>query len=78
MKIKNILLSALLIGASYGYSQDVPQTEVPSLVLNAFAQQFNNPNDVEWEMQREHYQVDFEIDRMDHEAWFGLTTLENY
>jgi len=56
-------------------AQQLPQLQVPSLVLNSFQQSFPKPYDVEWEMDGELYKVEFETGWFgpDHDAWFDKT-----
>jgi hypothetical protein len=50
-------------------AQDIPQSQVPSVVLNAFQSKYSNATDVEWEMEGDLYKVEFEIGRYDHDLW---------
>lgn len=50
---------------------DIPASKVPSVVKNAFEQQYNNPVDVEWEKKKRNYEVDFELENVDHAALFN-------
>lgn len=69
-----MLLLSLMFLAQFSYAQDIPQREVPSLVLNSFKQLFPKALDVEWEIRGEDYVVEFEnIFGDDHKAWFNPT-----
>jgi uncharacterized membrane protein YkoI len=50
-------------------AQNVVEGNVPSVVLNSFQKAFPNAVDVEWETTDKAYEVEFDIDRMDHEVW---------
>lgn len=58
--------------ANITFGQDVPQSQVPSVIVNNFQQKFPKALDQEWELEGEHYNVDFEIGllRTDHSAWY--------
>jgi hypothetical protein len=62
----------LLFATRHSFAQDIPQSEVPSLVLNSFQQAFPKAADVDWEMDGDKYKVDFEIGLkgVDHEVWY--------
>jgi len=65
------MVIAMTMAVSYGYSQEIPQSQVPSLVVNSFKQQFPKASDIEWEIKGELYDVDFETGFFtDHEAWY--------
>lgn len=49
-------------------SNDNPNLETPSVVLNAFQAKFPGAKDVEWEKFKEDYEVEFEIERIDYTA----------
>ncbi|MEM0518326.1 PepSY-like domain-containing protein [Aequorivita flava] len=68
------ILAAILFGTATLFAQDIPEGEVPSVVLNNFKKEFAKASDVEWERQGEHYVVDFEIGWFnDYEAWFDAS-----
>src|SRR6478609_6371041 len=71
---KLILISsfAFTCFANTVFGQDVPQSQVPSLVVNNFQQSFPKAFDVEWELEGENYKVEFETGllRDDHEALY--------
>lgn len=49
-------------------AQDIPQSQVPAPVVNGFQQQFKNTTDVKWEKKKDHYEVKFEINKINHKA----------
>lgn len=63
---------ALIAGAGFlaitGCEQSIPESEVPSVVLNAFNLEFEDPLEVDWEKKSDFYSVEFEIQNKDHEA----------
>ena len=72
MKSKTIQLVALMVlGTGTIFAQDIPSSQVPSVIVNNFKKEFPKANDIEWEMQGDLYNVDFEIGWFtDYEAWF--------
>ncbi|HRP55055.1 PepSY-like domain-containing protein [Agriterribacter sp.] len=70
---KNIFIIAagILLASVNSFGQDIPQSQVPSLVLNKFKQSFPRAYDVEWEIKNKQYCVEFETkSSKDHEAWY--------
>lgn len=51
-------------------AQDVKTSQVPSLVLTEFQKLFPKAVDIDWEMDKDLYEVEFEIGRDDHKVWF--------
>ncbi len=53
-------------------AQDIPQSQVPAVVVNSFQQKFPKAKKVEWEVKGNVYEVEFEtgLFRTDQEAWF--------
>jgi len=72
MKTKTIsFLAMLLFITAMASAQDIPTDKVPSVVLNTFKKEFPKANDIEWELQGDRYNVEFEIGwDNDYEAWF--------
>ncbi len=66
---------ALSFFANTAWGQDIPQNQVPSLILNNFQQSFPKAFDVEWELRGENYEVEFEtgLPGRDHNAWYDKT-----
>ncbi len=70
--IKILAIAILLTGVAS--AQDVPQSQVPSVVVNSFKKEFPKASDVEWEKQNDQYNVEFEIGFFtDYKAWFDPT-----
>lgn len=67
--MKKLILNSIAGLATFAAcSQDIPATEVPSVVVNAFNSSFKNATDVEWEKKNNLYEVDFDINRTDFTA----------
>src|SRR5690606_17486639 len=64
-----------LISAGASLGQEIPQSQVPSLVVNSFQQSFSKAYDIEWEMDGELYKVEFEtgFPGKDHDVWYDKT-----
>lgn len=58
--------------ANTAFGQDIPQSQVPSVIVNNFQQTFPKVFDVEWELKGDNYKVEFETGLLgtDHEAWY--------
>lgn len=70
---KTILITALLLWTAASFAQDVAPSEVPSVILNSLKEKFPKAEDVEWEIEGDLYNVEFDIGRTDHELWFDRT-----
>lgn len=53
-------------------AQDIPQSQVPAVVVNSFQQKFPKAKKVDWEVKGNVYEVEFETGLFgtDQEAWF--------
>jgi hypothetical protein len=68
--MKTFMISFVLGGlALTSNAQDIPKSQVPSLVLNAFQTKFANATDVEWELKGDDYKAEFEIGKRNHDVW---------
>lgn len=66
-----LLATALTLISTATFAQDLHPSEVPSLVANSFQKEFPKASDIEWELDGENYNVDFEIGwGTDHEIWY--------
>ncbi len=74
---KSILIGAFVLKffANTAFGQDIPQSQVPSVVVNNFQQTFPKAFDVEWEIDGENYKVEFETGLLgrDHDVWYDKT-----
>lgn len=65
---------ALLSVASTGFSQEIPQKQVPSLVINNFKKSYPKAKHIEWEKDGDLFKVDFdETANKDLEVWYDET-----
>ncbi|HZJ74521.1 MAG TPA: PepSY-like domain-containing protein [Perlabentimonas sp.] len=68
------LVAIIVLGTGYIGAQDIPQSKVPSVVINSFIKEFPKARDVEWELKGNQYNVEFEVGFFtDFEAWFTNT-----
>lgn len=74
---KVILISAFAFTyfSNTASGQDIPQSQIPSVIVNNFQQSFPKAFDVEWELKGETYKVEFETGLLgtDHEVWYDKT-----
>ncbi|KDN55610.1 PepSY-like domain-containing protein [Flavobacterium seoulense] len=69
---KQILTLAAISMFSISMAQDIPSSQVPSVILNQFNKNFPKATDVEWEIKGNLYNVDFETGwNVDHEVWYN-------
>lgn len=71
MKILAASILSLSVMGSSLMAQDIPASQVPSAVSNAFTQEYANPTDVDWEKKKKNFEVDFEVDGIDHKALYS-------
>lgn len=68
---KQILTLAALSIFSISFAQDISTSQVPSVILNQFNKDFPKASDIEWEIEANFYNVDFEIGwNNDHEVCY--------
>lgn len=73
---KNLLSlsAAILLTTVFVQAQDIPKSQVPSVILNKFETSYPKATDIEWEMDGDLYNVEFEIGRdTDHDAWYDAS-----
>src|SRR5690606_3632252 len=70
MKILAISILSMGLTCSSLMAQDIPASQVPQAVTNAFTQEYTNPTDVDWEKKKKNFEVEFEIDGVDHKALY--------
>lgn len=76
MKRFNLTIQALATGlivfwvGSLVNAQEISRNQVPSVVVNEFQKRFPKAVDVDWETENGVYEVEFEVNRLDHQVWF--------
>lgn len=61
----------LALGSFAVNAQDLGKNEVPTAVTSAFENAYSAASDVEWEKSAENFNVEFDLDKMDHEIWYS-------
>ena len=68
--MKNTLsFTAALFFAASVFAQEIPATQVPSVVKNSFSKSYPSAKGVEWEKKGNLYNAEFDLSRIDHEVW---------
>lgn len=70
MKILKIALLTIFASSMLN-AQDLTQKDVPSVVMIAFQNTYNNMSNVEWEKDGNHYKVEFDDNNIEHEIWYS-------
>ncbi|MDM1296853.1 PepSY-like domain-containing protein [Sphingobacterium sp. N143] len=63
-----LFLTLITLGA---FAQDIPQSQVPAVVINSFQQKYPQAKRVDWELKNGIYEAEFETGLFgaDHEVW---------
>ncbi len=64
-----IVLTLLSAMAVCTYAQDIHQKNVPAVILNAFQLKFANAEDIDWELNKGIFEVEFEFNGKDNKIW---------
>ena len=70
---KLIFVAFMMFYTAVSFGQDIKETDVPSVVLNTFKQQYTKAEKVEWKQKAGMYKVEFKIAKDDHELWLDKT-----
>ncbi|MDR7128602.1 hypothetical protein J2X69_000934 [Algoriphagus sp. 4150] len=66
-----IIATALTLISTATFAQEINPSQVPSVVANSFKKEFPKATDIEWELDGDDYNVEFEIGwGTDHEIWY--------
>ncbi len=69
--MRNLKLAALFLVATATVSaQDLKMEEVPTHLKTTFNDSYAKVTDVEWEKKGDHFKVEFEINKMDHDVYY--------
>ena len=71
MKLLASSILALSLAGCSLVDNDIPASKVPSVVKNAFEQQYADAVDVEWEKRKDNFEVDFEIANVDYAVLYN-------
>lgn len=68
------LMGSLLLAGAVA-AQKLPQSQVPSVIVNNFQKAFPKAADVEWKKKDALYKVEFETgtNKTDHDVWYDAT-----
>lgn len=71
--MKKIVLLALVLAVGFVScdEDDMRNTDVPSVVLNAFNAEFSDAKKVDWEQIGDNFEAEFEIKNVDYEAFLN-------
>jgi len=72
--MKKIILSisVILLLTGIVFAQDIPQTEVPSLIVNNFKKSYPKSSSLDWSKEGNLYKIEFEIGWFnDYTAWYN-------
>lgn len=67
----NMFLICLLSFSFVACSNSIPETDVPSVVLNSFKSEFSNALNIEWERNNKNYEADFSLENVEHHVQFS-------
>ncbi len=67
---KLMLLAAMVMGVSLGFSQKMKDAEVPAAVKSALQKQFPAAKDVKWDKEKSQYEASFDLNKTDHSVLF--------
>ena len=65
MKSVSLFIAAIAISI-LSCGQDIPDSKVPSVVLNAVKSKYPGAGDVDWEKKKDYYKAEFDIDKVEH------------
>lgn len=58
--------------ANPAFGQDIPASEVPSVIKNNFLLEYPRATDIDWEMEKNCYKVDFELNNnTEYKIWYS-------
>ena len=72
MKSTILVLTASLFFL-YSCSQDIPNSKVPSVVLNAVQAKYGSANKIEWEKKNNLYEAEFKMDSVEYAVYIDST-----
>lgn len=67
------ILAVSLFTTSVAMAQDLNPESVPGNLKDAFNKEYSRATDVEWEKELDHYKVEFDLNRRDHEVWYNAS-----
>jgi len=74
MTLSFVAASALSFSfLGFDKDQDIPQSQVPSVVLNAVTSAYPSATNIDWEKQKDIYEAEFDIDTKDYTVLLSST-----
>jgi|SRR5690606_3738137 len=67
------ILAAFLFVTTVAIAQDMKTSDVPTAVKAAFDKEYPKATDVEWEKKMGNYEVDFDLNKLDHEIVYNAS-----
>lgn len=67
------ILAIMLFTTGFAKAQDLNSADVPVNLRDAFNKEYPKATAVEWEKEMDHYKVEFDLDRRDHEIWYSAS-----
>ena len=71
---KHILFSSLILlfDANFSFAQDIAKSDIPASIAESFKKEFPNTTDLEWEMDGDLYNAEFDGENsVDHDVWYN-------
>jgi uncharacterized membrane protein YkoI len=66
--MKTVSLFIAAIGFAFmSCGQDIPESKIPSVVLNAVKAKYPGASDIDWEKKKDFYEAEFDMDSTEHE-----------
>lgn len=66
--LKTIMI--LLFATMFVSAQDLQSSDIPEVVKNSFNKEYSTAMNIEWEMERDIYKVEFDIGEQEHTNWY--------
>jgi hypothetical protein len=60
-----LLITAITLGTSLAHAQKIKEADVPPAVKASFARQYPNIQTVKWEKERENYEANFDLKKVE-------------
>lgn len=73
MKKKTGLLMVALLMAFSSFGQKLKEKALPARVSETFRKQYPEAKEVTWEMENDHYEVEFDLNEEDHSVLYDST-----
>jgi hypothetical protein len=71
MKKTVFMILAIGLGLSSCDDDDMRNTDIPSVVINGFTQQFSNAKDLEWDKNADMYEAEFTVNNVEYQAFLN-------